>query len=335
MSLTAFALAGVLASAAIEDSVQAPRASALEAPMLFEQPRAVTSIDIDAAGRRLVSASLDGTVRVWDLRTGKAGGSFSNHTDDVYAARFSRDGRTIVSTGGDGRVVVADAKSGRVRRSWRFNTWCAGLGLLPATRVAVGCADLRIRVLDPSSGKVESDLQAPGNLQYGYITSLSVSPDGRRLASSNPVTIFDLSTGRQIATKNSFLDEISYSPNGQRLAGGNMKAGAEIWSVEPLDIQGRLATTVPVGASAGGAGRTFTMPVSAVAWSPDGRLVATAGLDKLVRIWRVEGTVPPVEVARLTGHLSAVTSLSWKANLLASGALNGQVRVWSLDGVSW
>lgn len=70
------------------------------------------------------------------------------------------------------------------------------------------------------------------------------------------------------------------------------------------------------------------MPTYAVAWSPDGHFAATGGLDKLVRIWRIDREGNPTEVTRLPGHVSAITALVWRGPYLASGALNGDIRVW-------
>jgi WD40 repeat protein len=63
-------------------------------------------------GRRIVSASLNGTVKVWDAETGAELRSFSGHTDRVHSVIYSPDGKCIVSASQDGTVKVWAADRG-------------------------------------------------------------------------------------------------------------------------------------------------------------------------------------------------------------------------------
>ncbi len=328
LGIAAFVLGAVHAAAQTPDEGAAIPVSS--SPLRLQQPRAVTSLDISDSGERILATGLDGAVRVWNLKTGESDAAFPVHDDDAYAARFLPRGGRIISGGADGRVVVSDARTGQPHRQWRFPTWCAALDLVSSERAAVGCADLRIRILDLGTDRVVREIQAPGNVQYQYVTSLSASPDGRLLASANPAALFDLSTGEQVETAGSFVQRLIFSPDGRHLLGGNMRAGAELWSVENLKVQDKLVTDVEqvVRTPAGRKTVRFNMPVYGVAWSPDGRYAATGGLDKIVRIWRLEEGEASVEAARLEGHVSAISALTWKGRYLASGALNGDIRVW-------
>jgi len=63
-------------------------------------------------GQRLVSAGVDGTVRVWDAASGEALLSLSGHQGWVKACAFSPDGQRLVSAGSDATVRLWDAASG-------------------------------------------------------------------------------------------------------------------------------------------------------------------------------------------------------------------------------
>lgn len=304
-------------------------------PISLSQPRAVTSLDIDPRGETLAASGLDGAVRLWSLSTGAAGPVFPIHDGDMAAVRFSQDGGRLLSTGADGQAVLFDARTGRPARTWRFPTWCLGLAVVDADTAAVGCADLKIRVLDLDDGRVEREIQAPGDLQYQYVVSLSASPDGRLLASNNPLTLYEVETGRQLQSVPSFAQRVVFSPDGQSLLGGNMKAGASVVSVEPLQARARVVTDVEQQAQTPSGRQTVRqgMPIYGVAWSPDGRYFATGGLDRLVRIWRIAPEGEPVEAARLEGHESAISALVWRGDRLVSGDLGGHIRIWRLDGL--
>lgn len=146
------------------------------APLIFRQPRAVTSLDL-RAGDVLLASSLDGALRTWSLGSGQALATRRVHRDDVYAGRFLADGR-IVSTGADGQVLLLDERNGRVRRRWAFPTWCAGLELISSTQAAVGCADLRIRIINLAEAASNGRCKRRGTSNISPSTAFPCLPTG-------------------------------------------------------------------------------------------------------------------------------------------------------------
>ncbi|HIQ19687.1 MAG TPA: PEGA domain-containing protein [Planctomycetes bacterium] len=72
------------------------------------------------------------------------------------------------------------------------------------------------------------------------------------------------------------------------------------------------------------------VPINDVGWSSNGRLIATACVDRTVRLWRPDGTAGPV----LQGHAGIVMTVAWSPDgqRVASGGADGTVRLWQPDG---
>ena len=90
------------ADAALRQAVLASRGLAVLAP----RGAAVLGADVTPDGRRAVTASADGRLRLWDLRSRRLLATYAAHRGKAFMPRFSPDGRWIASVGADGALTL-------------------------------------------------------------------------------------------------------------------------------------------------------------------------------------------------------------------------------------
>jgi WD40 repeat protein/serine/threonine protein kinase len=135
-------------------------------------------------GRLLASAAHDGTVRVWDVMTGKeAICPALRHEAPATGVAFSPDGQRLASASLDGTMRVWDAASGRpllVRSEATGGVWCVAFSP-DGRRLAWGSADATVKLGDAATGQVIRTLRG----HTGWVTSIAFSRDGRQIASAS------------------------------------------------------------------------------------------------------------------------------------------------------
>jgi WD40 repeat protein len=110
--------------------------------------RAVTAVVFDPTGRRLLSAGADGTLRLWDVESGKEVRRFVGHKMSVTAAALSSDGRRALSGGLDHTVRLWDVATGQeLHRYDGHAEVVSGVAFSPDGRMALsGSADVTVRL---------------------------------------------------------------------------------------------------------------------------------------------------------------------------------------------
>jgi hypothetical protein len=134
-------------------------------------------------GKRLASASEDGTVRLWDVAGAKETLVLRGHSKPVSSVCFSPDGDRLASASWDGTARVWDLAAGKqilVLRGHSKEVW--SICFSPdGERLASAGSDMLVRVWDGLTGQETLTLKG----HWGPVMSVCYSPDGKGLASAS------------------------------------------------------------------------------------------------------------------------------------------------------
>jgi len=280
-----------------------------------------------SANQTVLAAGLqDGSVILWDGKTGAQLDRLSENNDNITAVAWSPDGNRLASSSGSGRVSIWDRQTGQEQLTVNFSPGVIDLAWSPSKALlALSTGDGDIEVLDAITGKQMHHLIGVNETDQGDIpwtgrVFVSWSPDGRLLASvdTNGIAfIWDAESGAKLSTLDSLYTNPAWSPDGETLAAGSDKL-IGFWNVHtgktgaPLQVQGENDS------------------VDKIAWSTDGKTLVSVSHQNAIAIWDVQART---QQHALSGFQDRVTSVSWSpdGSALASGSWDGTIIIWNVN----
>jgi RNA polymerase sigma factor (sigma-70 family) len=250
-------------------------------------------------------------VRLWDVRTGKEVRSFPDTKAGKYAQlSFSVDGKTLFVVGQ--RIVGLDVASGKERFSWRMDP-------LPSkSQAMIIFGDGTVMREEDRAAWRTLAISPDGTLAAGI---LSGGLDGHERV-ENRIALCDARTGKVIRRWNDsgiparIGERLSFSPDGKLLASSDVGT-VHVWEV---------ATGKEVRSYRGHRG-----DIHALAFSADGRRLASSSEDNTVVLWDL--TLAPRSVEPGTENPDGKQVAAWWDNLASPDAGRAYAAVWRLAEV--
>jgi WD40 repeat protein/tRNA A-37 threonylcarbamoyl transferase component Bud32 len=294
---------------------------------------------------RIHGARVIGSVKLWDVATGKELATLQGHRAAVNCVAFAPDGRTLATGGGgnedeayDYTVRLWDVETKQARAVLKGHTGpITSMAFSPDGKTLAtggGAGGIVAKLWDPATGKELRSLRAEA--QGGYRVAVAFTPDGKTLATgvnsgsvAESLRFWDVATGNESGRprgQTGFVEALAFSKPLKLLAVGHEEGSVRLWSLSAGEGRGTL--------------KGHTGAIQAIAFSGDGKVLATAGRDRTIRLWDMKtwhGDMPG-ELGILKGHADAVTSVAFAPDgqTLATGSFDNTARVWGLPcGRGW
>jgi RNA polymerase sigma factor (sigma-70 family) len=243
-----------------------------------------------------VACGWGGEVRLWDLTAKTPELRWKGWQPQSQKVVFSPDGKKLFASGWEATVRVWDVASGKEEGAASapgHTGWVYAVVPSRDSRVVFSAgSDWKVMAWDVPAGKPLWRAEA----HRERVNCLALSPDGTTLASGGrdkKVQLWDAKTGRLIGSfePGGSVKSLAFSPDGGLLA---TASGSDLYDGWVRDVPGHGAAVWDVATRSRLARLVgHTGGVNAIAFSPDGKLLATAGNDRAVRFWN-PGTGTPL-----------------------------------------
>ena len=296
---------------------------------LHRYPRAINALAVSKEGKLLAVATYD-EVALWDLTTRRPLTGMRIRATPALAFSPTDDRLLAVGTWNAAGQPVADlwdVNAGKVTKSLAHGGWVKSLAFSPDGKLlATFDSGGGVRVADWASGQNLTEFAVPP-IRYGYAGVVVFSPDGRRLAIGEDygrLRLLDLRTGTFVTCQTQTpegINTLAFSPTSELLAAGLGYGEGTIglWDARSGEPRGQLTN--------------HTDDVMALAFTADGRQLASASVDGTIRVW---SAADRTELGRRQSYGEGLMALALLpgGRTLVSGGSKGSVCFWDATPTS-
>jgi WD40 repeat protein len=301
-------------------------------PIIYLQPSVINALAFSPDGKSL-AVSGNREILIHHLGSDAPAQRLAGLSERILSLTYSKDGSILVAAGGTparfGEIQIWDVQTGKLRRSVTLTSDTVFGASISSdnSRIAVGCTDNTVRIVDTAAGK---ELFKIGNHE-NWVLGTVFDGDGKRIVSvsrDRAAKLTDATSGAFLENVNLLRGElaaIAKNPLKEVVVVGgedrtpyiymmdrpkNMKIADDTTLIRKLDRQD--------GA------------IAALAWSPDAAHIAVGGASPEVTIYEAESGK---RIAACKGHTAGIYALAFSSDgqTLATGGFDGMVRLYKVN----
>lgn len=350
LALQALPIAGTAYASEVVETLHRTLRAPRPILTLTSHDGAVSGIAFSRDGSRLVTASWDGTARIWDVESGKELRVLDDGSS-LWSADFSPDGSRVVTASQDGRPALWDAHSGALIDTLDdHDDSVYRVVFSPDGRtLASAAADNTAKIWDTATTNVVLTLSG----HTDDVRDVAFSSDGMRVATAstdNTARVWHAGTGIELLRlqHGNQVRTVAFSQDGKSLITGSWDFSAAVWdlatgrktrtlpdSTSPvlgIAINDRHVAIARMDSSARvldlDSGDTTSLAghkgqINGIVFSPDGRRVATASSDRTAKVW----DLAPSELPALGSDRVRRVAFSPNGTQFAAGTTDGKIQL--------
>jgi WD40 repeat protein/tRNA A-37 threonylcarbamoyl transferase component Bud32 len=314
-------------------------ATGRETLVLRGHTQPVLAVAFSPDGKRLASAAGNsvnpGEVRIWDATTDQSARTFRDHTCTTTAVAFSPDGKILVSASSGmssarpGEVKVREVDTGRERLTLPARILgFSAVAFTPDGAFLATAGDEGVKLWDAGKGNQVQLLKVAAHPMHGMAFSLE-NPHVA-VAGTSGLVVWDWASGQELHKFRAHTINahgVAFAPDGKRFATSSW-GGYFMRKPDATARPEKMPNEVKVWDNATGK-EIFTLAGGGigVAYSPDGKLLASGSQEGTVRVWDAD---TGKELFTLRGHASAVSGVAFSPDgkRLASASADHTVKLW-------
>ena len=284
-------------------------------------------------GKKIAAVYDSEKVCIWDCVSKKRIQLLEGHSNEIYSLDFSPDGQLLATASADNTIRIWRVSDGTCIKTLKNPAEFGCVSFSHDGKLIVsGSWDNTVRLWNVKTGQCISSMKASSHEELAGIYSVSFSPDGKTIAAAytddlgiGMVRLWDVATGqcnKTIEGHSSIVSSVDFTPDGEYVISGSYDQTIGIWKIQN-EQEGKTIKGPFI--------RNGWIPqASSACFSPNGKKIAVAYGETMLRIWNPEDGQC---VETLEGHTQPANDVTYSPDgkYIASCSNDGKIRIWDAN----